>query len=154
MDSKNLAKLQALDKQPIKVIGKIDGLIGATRSYYVKCPVRAKLGQVLALLAPATNVAKAITVSKATLSAATTRFNDLEVKLFGGSDTVPVDISSTALLTGNTATSASALTLLPAANYTESNIIIEPNQCIKISIADPTGTSVITGQIVVEFIPA
>lgn len=153
-NSKELAKQQALTTQPIKAIGAIAGVVGATKVYYVKSPVRARLGAVIALMDATTDIAKAITISKAQIAAATSPFDPLNIKPATELTTVPAAISSTALLTGTTTTTASAIVMVPSTDYSATKIIIEKDECLAISVADPTTGKKISGQIVIEFIPA
>lgn len=152
--SKELAKRLSLRAAPVKAIGAIVGVVGATKVYYVKAPFRSRLALAIALLDGTTNIAKAITITKATIASTTSEFEPYNVKAATELSVVPADIANTELLTGTTPVVAGAVVLNPSTDYSAAKIIIEKDQCIKISVADPTNGKAISGQIVLEFLPA
>lgn len=151
MKTQSLAKLQSMQYAPIKVSGAIAGVIGGAVVYYVKLPMKAKLVNITGLMVA--DVAKAITVSKATIANTTSKFKDFEVKAGAALTTAPADISDTALLLGTTGTSASSIVFAPTTDFTDAKLVIDDGECVKISIADPTTGKAISGVINLEFIP-
>lgn len=153
MKTRDLAKLQALRSAPIVVTGAIAGTVGAAKVYYVKLPVGARLARVTALMDATTDVARAITISKATVAAATSKFRGASVVAGSGLTTAPADVADSTLFTGTTTTAASSIVFTPSTNYSEANLAVPTTQCIKISVADPTTGKAISGQIILEFLP-
>lgn len=153
MKTRDLAKLQALRSAPIVVTGAIAGTVGAAKVYYVKLPVGARLARVTALMDATTDVARAITISKATVAAATSKFRDASVVAGSGLTTAPVDVADTALLTGTTTTGASSIVFTPSTDFSAAKLALPTTECVKISVADPTTGKAISGQIILEFLP-
>lgn len=153
MDQKALAKLQGLRRYPIVITGAIGNTTTSAKVYYVKVPVGARLVKAVALMDATTDEAKAITISKATIAATTSKFQAGSVVAAGSLTTVPVAIADTALLTGTTGTAASAITMIPSTNFSEANLAVTVEECIAISLAAVTSGKILSGVIILEFLP-